>query len=776
MERIDLNVNEREVNIEKMSQFVISIEKMPNNEQNQENFKWFLTNENELTPSNINPIGLNGSTVQCIDNRFDFKFKILEGARNATARFSYKESLEAQENENTPKKEVSIKIKEIKINDIDVFFMTKEDFQSIEVNEISNIDSKEIVLEEKKAKKVMMKGKRSDSHSWFIKNYDQLKNVYFFGNLENAQNGKLTFTPLNEGNNNEGIFEFIIKASEFPNDKELTKLTLIYKNINGYENQDAEKKDKEKKEKEIKIIKKTENSKKDKSWINDCNKYTIPLYLIHLLTVALSSLVIAFSRDINADSLIIDIISKDLLNDLQSGYITEISNKTLNKENSNKETNSDDFIFDKWQGTVDGCGKIENNNPIVTPLETGKKCEAGEEFLEAIPPIEINNYKGFILGARTPSYIKYHDLLYDGSIIKKNETCPEGKKSCGYIDTIYNILCIDNKSECPINYIKIDKTPPEGITHLRTIKGDQINIYYSNNPYENRTGTPFIQAAFKIGEDELCAIPNLYYSNINLYTLDAFRKDYANQCTLKDYTQEIVKLFNYYFSLDTIDNYQLYYDNKIIERINNSKLVKYGFDINKYKNNKLHLYVRTHYGFDKECLENRKHKFDIITQLNKMNGIGNKMETWSKEMLINIGNLILPISDSLVFANFCSGTDLSSIESLGKILSNFVLNIVNLVFSWNALEYDDPGEDEMKCSDIYVNHNYNLMTEKIRKSGDNIVLCFIFTAISLVLDFLGFIYKVVISYCLKEKDSNVIKKYKYKIKQLNEQLLKAQKN
>ena len=104
------------------------------------------------------------------------------------------------------------------------------------------------------------------------------------------------------------------------------------------------------------------------------------------------------------------------------------------------------------------------------------------------------------------------------------------------------------------------------------------------------------------------------------------------------------------------------------------------------------------------------------------------------------------------------------------------MNIVNLVFSWNALEYDDPSEDEMKCSDIYVNHNYNLMTEKIRKSGDNIVLCFIFTAISLGLDFLGFIYKVVISYCLKEKDSNVIKKYKYKIKQLNEQLLKAQKN
>ena len=67
--------------------------------------------------------------------------------------------------------------------------------------------------------------------------------------MENAQNGKLTFTPLNVGNNNEDIFEFIIRAFEFPNDKELTKLTLIYKNINGYENQEAEKKDKEKKRK-----------------------------------------------------------------------------------------------------------------------------------------------------------------------------------------------------------------------------------------------------------------------------------------------------------------------------------------------------------------------------------------------------------------------------------------------------------------------------------------------------------------------------------------------
>ena len=91
-----------------------------------------------------------------------------------------------------------------------------------------------------------------------------------------------------------------------------------------------------------------------------------------------------------------------------------------------------------------------------------------------------------------------------------------------------------------------------------------------------------------------------------LFALDNFRKDYADQCTLKDYTQETVKLFNYYFSLDTIDNYQLYQDNNIISTINNSKLVKYGYDISKYKNNKLHLYVRTHYGYDKECLEKRK--------------------------------------------------------------------------------------------------------------------------------------------------------------------------
>ena len=54
-----------------------------------------------------------------------------------------------------------------------------------------------------------------------------------------------------------------------------------------------------------------------------------------------------------------------------------------------------------------------------------------------------------------------------------------------------------------------------------------------------------------------------------------------------------------------MDNYELYEENKIIDKIKNSRLMDYGFDLDKYKDNNLTLYVRTHFGFDKECLKKR---------------------------------------------------------------------------------------------------------------------------------------------------------------------------
>ena len=83
---------------------------------------------------------------------------------------------------------------------------------------------------------------------------------------------------------------------------------------------------------------------------------------MHLVIILGSVYILGHSRSIHDDATIIDIISQDLLKDLNFGYITEITR--LSKE----EENEDVFIFDKWQGTHDGCGNKKTMIPNVTVL------------------------------------------------------------------------------------------------------------------------------------------------------------------------------------------------------------------------------------------------------------------------------------------------------------------------------------------------------------------------------------------------------------------------
>ena len=776
LNNLELEDIEKEITVEKGFTLFIPLDIIPY----QPNFKWFLTNEEELNNANINPIGLTHSTVELLDNKFTFTFNILEGAIDSEAKFSYKENHDSPD-ENAPKKKIKIKILENKIHDIDVFFSKYED-EFLNVKEISDIDSDEIILEKKKSKKIIIKGKKKKNYSWFIFNYAELKNKFFIGDLADPVKGELTFKPdypkVKEGEDEdvdeeedevkEGHFEFLLKVKELKKIDLflLPKIRLIYKKTEN-DNLFIIDKNVMKKDIVIKIFNKNKNERKFKNCVNFCNKWYIPLYLMHLVIILGSVYILGHSRSIHDDATIIDIISQDLLKDLNFGYITEITR--LSKE----EENEDVFIFDKWQGTVDGCGNKKTMIPNVTVLPE-KGCPDGFEFLEKIPPIEIVNYKGFVLEMEAPIYISYKKLLYDGSIIKNNETCPKGKKSCGYIDTKDNLLCLDKNLSCPINYIKFAKNPPPGITNLKTIEGEELNIYYSNDPYENKAGIPYVQTIFRIGEDQLCTIPSLYYTNLKLFELDAFKKSYANQCVLNGYNQQTTKLLEYYYSLDSINNYRLYYDNNIIQKINASGLIEYGFNINKYKDIKLHLYVRRHYGYDKKCLENREKKYDIETQLRLMNGIGDQMRSWSEEMLWNIPTPFISLSDFFSITNYFNRPDWRTAESLMKLSTVLSFNVYFSIKSFLANNFNDPIEDEMTCSDVYVNDNYNLMTKKMRESGQRILECMVANIIIAVLNLLGLIYKIIVDFCLIKKDSIVINRYKYKIKQLNEHLLKVQ--
>ena len=87
-----------------------------------------------------------------------------------------------------------------------------------------------------------------------------------------------------------------------------------------------------------------------------------------------------------------------------------------------------------------------------------------------------------------------------------------------------------------------------------------------------------------------------------------------------------------YHKLDLIDNYDLYEENGIIKKIKQKELDKYGFDLERYKNHTLYLYIRNHYGFNYSCLKEREDKSEYTTleELQSSYSRADKMFAWAQ--------------------------------------------------------------------------------------------------------------------------------------------------
>ena len=447
-----------------------------------------------------------------------------------------------------------------------------------------------------------------------------------------------------------------------------------------------------------------------------CDKdhpFDIALFVLQIISIILSIIISVLSRHITFNGEISRSISEDLIDNFNTGYYTEFVKISSNNIYTSllEETNDNKINFGVWEGTKKGCGK-DNEAKI---LEDGKKCDKEEETLHDIPRQFITKYKGISLTGISKD--SYYNLLYDGSIVKQNEECQSGKINVGYIDTLNNKLCLDSSSIRPISYVSIRTNEPIGISNIKTIYGPEINFYYSNDPYPNSNEIPKIVNSFKIADsDVMCTLPNLYSFSYNFHPLDAFKKDYADKCVLLyAYEQKYTKDTKIYHSLDSIEMYKLYNENGIIEKIKNSKIINYGFDVEVYKNRNLKIYVRMHYGFDKECLDKRKIKFDVDT-LGLIYGRADNIITWGNLILIIITTLIFSISDC---ATFSTGILFELIIKYCFIIGpSFSL----MIYTFFARRYDDPFEDEMTCSDSITNDNYNIMISRITNGGFKIVV------------------------------------------------------
>ena len=486
-----------------------------------------------------------------------------------------------------------------------------------------------------------------------------------------------------------------------------------------------------------------ENNKDEKN-IKCPKNLNVIVLIFELFAMIPSGFVIYFTCKIYYDGEIARAISKDLFDNLNTGFFGNFSNcNSNNKMNSlfdinNNESNEIPLSFGEWQGTVKACKNINNKVHILDP---GKSCGEDEKLIDGIPAQKLHRYKGLRLCALNEDSLSYYDLLkIEGAIIKQFDKCPEKKKSCGYVDTLKNKLCIDEKDNCPINYIRVSKEGPiEPINDLKVINSSKIKFFYSNNPYKNSSKIPYIVNSFKIADSSICVLPNLFYSEIILNDLEASKKNYSSNCVLKDFSQrQTVDLMRYH-KLDYIDNYELYEENGIVDKIKRKELDQLGFDLERYKNHSLYLYLRSHYGFNYTCLKKREEKSEhnALEELQIFHSRGDKMKVWA-ELVFYLNFVPMVFSLSNVY------TLLDKKEFWIKQVLICGTSLANFIYTEDKLDLDDAYEDKMECSDIVTNDEYNVMNEKLRNSGKNINNANIAIIFQLVSSLLILLYQAIV--------------------------------
>ena len=469
-----------------------------------------------------------------------------------------------------------------------------------------------------------------------------------------------------------------------------------------------------------------------------------------------------FSNKIYYDGEVSSSIAKELKDNFYSVPITDfIDESPFNEGNTSLRNLKEESLginyvnFGSWQGTVKGCGK-NNDSSSVRVLDSGENCNSDEVFLDSIDPVNIGIYSGIKVSKRTIGKSYWQLLNQEGSIVFENENCPNNKKSCGYIDTLKNKLCIEADKDCPINYITINHTEPTDVKITKTIKGNGKNMYISNNPYTDENRDKYIVGNFKIADEQICSVPNLYWSKYELYKLDGNINKFNSQCNLQGYSQNH-KFDNTerYHKLDDIGIFSLYEENGIIDLINKSELVNYGYNIDKYfrKDKELHLYVRTFFGFNKTCLEARTISFKIsqLEELERKHSISEDMISWGSwaRGLMSLSEIVTLISVPDMFINDSKFSYLFFINYIVAIIGN-IINVCQTTISNNL---DDAYQDNFTCSDSVTNDIYDIMTNKIYESGSNIKITNYFIIASLICAVGLFVLQIIKIKTIKSEES-----------------------
>lgn len=366
---------------------------------------------------------------------------------------------------------------------------------------------------------------------------------------------------------------------------------------------------------------------------------------------------------------IVSIISYVKLNSKHHSFLTGLGtnwNKgpilSITPRIGNCRFGEEALMDQEWPGTEEGC-----DCGSLFGLSKGR-CRRSKyyNYCNNVPALSPNPYYSWgysmFCGSRIPQ--SYFDL----KLATSPETCPTGSRSCGIADTTLQVLCIENKNQCPINKLlileSIDELPKD-FNYITYKLGNDKILAYTN---ENIKGE--IVHEFYISERKPCINPGYFNLNMEPYKLS---KTYDRQgCPKLDSgisEEDRVTL------IDSDSLYNINDMNKIESRL--SVLPYY---MHPPLNVQTGLYVKEYYGLGKFCRNNIK-DIGITVFLQNLVIFEDKIESiqYFALVLMILTIIVFVINLVIYVISLCADEEVN--KENGLLIYYFISSIILLIFS-----------------------------------------------------------------------------------------------
>ena len=175
------------------------------------------------------------------------------------------------------------------------------------------------------------------------------------------------------------------------------------------------------------------------------------LYCFYLPTLISCLAFAGFYFYIFDNSSFVDInFLKGIRNDLEKTPIFDI----IIDKHYNFKSEYDFNVFKRYKGTNRGCKcEKENNENIVITEGYCKEEQIRDECEDfMISSKNLYKYRNKYFNIKRENLYTFQKNL----IVPSYKPCPKGKKKCGILDSLDNILCLNESEKCPINDIIIN--------------------------------------------------------------------------------------------------------------------------------------------------------------------------------------------------------------------------------------------------------------------------------------------------------------------------------